>query len=372
MPLKEDYSILRILKSTKAAYDKLRGRKHLTVEEKMPLVEEMTSSTLDLAAKDWKKFINQDQSLSASWRREKIQYLEDFIGISATRTARLKDLGFVKQMALWERREKDGEGVSSYSSPPPSSSSSSNSNRDETNSSRGRPRKVQRMDDEEGEGGEETEGGEDSESNDNDVDYQPPSRKKSRGGGDDGDDGGIACSVPRDLLRRLTPLAEKMGWSMRDQLLAAVGVYEILGLDSSEMDLSLSSAWRLRVNHAQETSESSLNSMAEEVKRKNGKVFVHFDEVEVEQDLSGVRKKQARLAVLVSSPVLDKADQLISAVPLDSKSGADVAEAVYLTLAEQELEERVMGIICDTTASNFGRFSGAVTCLQVRNRISCV
>ena len=138
------------------------------------------------------------------------------------------------------------------------------------------------------------------------------------------------------------------------------------------MDLSLSSAWRLRVNHAQDTAESSLNSMAEEVKRKNGKVFVHFDEVEVEQDLSGVRKKQARLAVLVSSPVLDKADQLISAVPLDSKSGADVAEAVYLTLAEQELEERVMGIICDTTASNFGRFSGAVTCLQVRNRISCV
>ena len=229
MPLKDDYGILRILRSTKAAYDKLRGRKRLTVEEKMPLVEEMTSSTLDLAPKDWKKFINEDRSLSASWRREKIQYLEDFIGTSATRTARLKDLSFVKQMALeveWESREKEGEGVSSHSSPSPSSSSSSNRNRDETNSSRGRPRKIQRMD-EEGEGGEETEGEEDGASNDNDVDYQPPSRKKSRGGGDDGDDGGIACSVPRDLLRRLTPLAEKMGWSMRDQLLAAVGVYEI-------------------------------------------------------------------------------------------------------------------------------------------------
>ena len=137
MPLKDDYGILRILRSTKAAYDKLRGRKRLTVEEKMPLVEEMTSSTLDLAPKDWKKFINEDRSLSASWRREKIQYLEDFIGTSATRTARLKDLSFVKQMALeveWESREKEGEGVSSHSSPSPSSSSSSNRNRDETNS----------------------------------------------------------------------------------------------------------------------------------------------------------------------------------------------------------------------------------------------
>ena len=114
--------------------------------------------------------------------------------------------------------------------------------------------------------------------------------------------------------------------------------------------------------------------MAEEVKRKKAKVIVHFDEVDVEQGLGGVRKKQARLAVLVSSPALDKNDQLLSAVPLDSKSGADVAEAVYLTLAEQEqeLEDKVMGIICDTTASNFGQFSGAVTCLQVRNRISSV
>ena len=112
--------------------------------------------------------------------------------------------------------------------------------------------------------------------------------------------------------------------------------------------------------------------MAEEVKRKKAKVIGHFDEVEVEQGLGGVRKKQARLAVLVSSPALDKTDQLLSAVPLDSKSGADVAEAVYLTLAEQELEDKVMGIICDTTASNFGQFSGAVTCLQVRHRISSV
>ena len=112
--------------------------------------------------------------------------------------------------------------------------------------------------------------------------------------------------------------------------------------------------------------------MAEEVKRKKAKVIVHFDEVEVKQGLGGVRKKQARLAVLVSSPALDKADQLLSAVPLDSKSGADVAEAVYLTLAELELEDKVMGIVCDTTASNFGRFSGAVTCLQVRNRFSSV
>ena len=106
--------------------------------------------------------------------------------------------------------------------------------------------------------------------------------------------------------------------------------------------------------------------MAEEVVRKSAKVFVHFDEVEVQQDMAGVRKKQPRLSVTVSSPALDKSDQLLSTIPLDSRSGADVAEAIYLTLAQHNLEERVMGIIADTTASNFGRYSGAVTLLQVR------
>ena len=77
--------------------------------------------------------------------------------------------------------------------------------------------------------------GEEREDNDRDVDYQPLSRKRSRGGGgEDGDDDGVACSVPKDLLGRLTPLAEKMGSSMRDQLLATVAVYETLGIDSSE------------------------------------------------------------------------------------------------------------------------------------------
>ena len=34
MPLKEDYGIMRTLRSAKAAFDKLRAKKHLTVDEK--------------------------------------------------------------------------------------------------------------------------------------------------------------------------------------------------------------------------------------------------------------------------------------------------------------------------------------------------
>ena len=119
LPLRDDYGILRTLKATLAAFKKQRGRKRLTVEEKMPLIDQMTSSTLDLSPRDWKKLINQDRSLSASWRQEKIQYLEDFLGTSATRTSRLSDQGFVKQRLLVQEleREEEGEGVSLHSSP---------------------------------------------------------------------------------------------------------------------------------------------------------------------------------------------------------------------------------------------------------------
>ena len=67
LPLRDDYGILRTLKATLAAFKKQRGRKHLTVEEKMPLIDQMTSSTLDLSPRYWKKLINQDRSLMASW-----------------------------------------------------------------------------------------------------------------------------------------------------------------------------------------------------------------------------------------------------------------------------------------------------------------
>ena len=42
-----------------------------------------------------------------------------------------------------------------------------------------------------------------------------------------------------------------------------------------------------------------------------------------------------------------------------------IAEAVFMSLVEHSLEGKVFGVTADTTATNFGRWSGAIRLLQV-------
>ena len=45
--------------------------------------------------------------------------------------------------------------------------------------------------------------------------------------------------------------------------------------------------------------------------------------------------------------------------------GEAVAEEIYCLLLQYGMEQKVFGCLADTTASNFGRWSGAITVLQV-------
>lgn len=48
-----------------------------------------------------------------------------------------------------------------------------------------------------------------------------------------------------------------------------------------------------------------------------------------------------------------------------------MANIVYTALLRHGLQDRVMGICADTTASNFGRINGAVYLLQVYHLTPC-
>ena len=129
------------------------------------------------------------------------------------------------------------------------------------------------------------------------------------------------------------------------------------------MDLSLSSALRYRRQQAGRVADQALQKAAQEVIKKNSKVFVHFDTKLIEQDVEGVVQIVERLAILVSSPILEK-DQLLCAFPLESGTGEAMAEAIYGTLVSVGLEMHVMGLVADTTATNFGPYNGALVILQ--------
>ena len=144
-----------------------------------------------------------------------------------------------------------------------------------------------------------------------------------------------------------------------------VAVYKILGIDSTKMNLSLASTWQQRRRHASEVASDTLEEAVREIKEENFKVFVHFDEVEVTQDMDGIKEKKTRMVILLSSPAMAVGEQLLCVLPMEDKSGAAIADTIYFTLVEHGLEDSVMGIVADTTAANFGQYSGAMTLLQV-------
>ena len=81
--LKIDKDIIRMMKDVKTRFDKGRGK--MTAVKKNELVTNLKETTLNIAASNWKSKVNQDCSLNAAWRQEKIAFVEDYIVREATR-----------------------------------------------------------------------------------------------------------------------------------------------------------------------------------------------------------------------------------------------------------------------------------------------
>lgn len=73
------------------------------------------------------------------------------------------------------------------------------------------------------------------------------------------------------------------------------------------------------------------------------------------------REKVDRLPIVIS---LGDFSQLIAVPILKSGKGIDIAQAVYDSLKEWDLTEKIQAACFDTTASNTGRFAGASTYLK--------
>ena len=103
---------------------------------------------------------------------------------------------------------------------------------DGENNSRGAASNEQEEGEEE-ERGERTETDSDSEAQFREALRKEKQRKRKRsgdGGGGDGDDvETVAGNIPVDLLRRMSPLCEKLGISMRNQLSLTMGFVELCG-----------------------------------------------------------------------------------------------------------------------------------------------
>ena len=86
---------------------------------------------------------------------------------------------------------------------------------------------------------------------------------------------------------------------------------------------------------------------------------------------AGCHLEQERIAVIVSSPSL-KSPQVLGVPPAESSKGVDQLAVVMELIKEWGIEEYIMAISFDTTASNTGVNSGAITLVEKEIDMACL
>ena len=361
LPIKDrDHHIIEILTKLKADFDKLKRKKFNNEESKQEAINKLKMKTVNLAPIDWKTRIMSDRILWAQAKADKVELLDDYIGPMATwsahvrpesepcQAARLRAEEVRREQAeveeAREARKTAREEISSGEQIVISSSSQHGESSQDSQSERILDEQVRRI-------------------RGNKTVYRK--RKRLQGGDDDDDDdeNTVECRAPRDLLRRLGPLCDKIGVTIRQQHSLVVAFYELVGINSTEMDLSLSSAWRHRRKDEEIIANEQINKVKKDIEEKDIKIVLQFDEKELEEDISGEVKKVSRMVVMITSPFLER-DQFLAAIPLEGKTGAAIAEALFLLLVEHDLDRRVVAVLADMTATNFGPYNGAIALLQ--------
>lgn len=133
-------------------------------------------------------------------------------------------------------------------------------------------------------------------------------------------------------------------------------VAEALGHDVSSLSISRTTLQRSRQRMRKERAEKLKVSFKESDLLAP---IIHWDG-KLLPSLTGM-KNVDRLAVLVTS---GEVEQLLGVPPLEHSTGKEQALAVYETLIDWNLENRIIGLCCDTTASNVGYLNGAASILQ--------
>ena len=256
-----------------------------------------------------------------------------------------------------------------------------------TKQSSGRPKK--RVESETGgeTGGGETGGGEEqlteeeetSDAENNDPSFKPSPEKRPRhegvgrggggdvtadgGGGGGGDDAGvrqIPAQVPVNILEITAGLAVMEKMSVRQHLMFLSGVLVACGVNIDDLELSLSTAQRVRESECGRLKDSTLENFTSELAEDDGvKLVAHFDGKTLKHDMGGKTGTAERMVTLVSGPLVPK-PQPLAAVPMDNTTGYETAVCVEEVLTENNVASRVVAVVVDTCSVNFGPVEGAV------------
>ena len=117
--------------------------------------------------------------------------------------------------------------------------------------------------------------------------------------------------------------------------------WKITGVDSSQLAMSLSSAWHHRWAYAEQIACHKIEVFVEAVAVVYSRILVQFDKKDIEHDLDDKIKsvrgsydikveKKNRLMIVFYSPCLQR-EQGMRAIPMDGKSGKIITNHSKIT-----------------------------------------
>lgn len=159
------------------------------------------------------------------------------------------------------------------------------------------------------------------------------------------------------ITEKVVGALDRCELSSRKAVIIISAVAEACGRDLSELNVNYASVQRVRDNLREAKAQKIKEIFQDNIPPF---VMVHFDGKLLPRP--NVRENPVeRLPVLVTC---GKEEQLLGVPKLENSKGKTQASAVFLTLGEWGLQDRVEMVCCDTTNSNTGRFNGACVLLE--------
>lgn len=160
------------------------------------------------------------------------------------------------------------------------------------------------------------------------------------------------------LTPRLAAVLDKLKLSSRDTVHMLIAVLDAVGLNSSEYVINRTSI------HQQRDAFRKANSTRIGLKLQSNTqpLTIHWDT----KLLSGISgKNEDRLSIIATAPDFE---QIINIPDIPAGTGVEIASAVYDSLEEYQVLDRIEAFVFDTTALNTGKFKGACNILEKKIR----
>ena len=106
-----DTHCLRKLTNLKSCFDKKRRNRNIKLEDKTAYIQKLSSTTLCLLPEDWERRIKAEAFMTGGQNRERVNAVQDYFGIAATRSALIQqESDLVKQARqAWKNRGQEGQ-----------------------------------------------------------------------------------------------------------------------------------------------------------------------------------------------------------------------------------------------------------------------